>query len=186
MARAGVNCSVFTVQLATTNSAVRLIKPNVKRDAPLSVRWLAGESGKATQYAMGVADQASKPSTFTREQKRIHNFIENKEQLTWMIEYNGKVVGAVWVDITASVYLSAPGIHIMIGDPSARGKNVGITSMLAVLEYLHHVQGYQAVYSRYRVDNLIAEHMNKKLGFEKRGTSYTDGDTITWQNVQHT
>ena len=161
---------------------VRLIEPDLDRDAQLGVAWLDGEEGRQTLRKMGVADKDNKPTTLDQERVRVQGFIDRKEQLNWMIELNGKVVGAVWVDLTQQGNVPAPAIHIMIGDPEARGRGIGDTVTKAVVNYLRE-QGSSKIYSRRLISNDIAAKLLFKNGFVKLDDPYTDEDGLTWQNV---
>jgi hypothetical protein len=95
-------------QLQTDNPAVTLVAPNVERDAPLGVQWLAGAPGRHTLALMGVSDHDNHETSLATEQKRVQGFIENQQQLNWMIQFNDQVVGAIWVDLQATSELLAP------------------------------------------------------------------------------
>jgi len=171
-----------TIPLVTQNSALELVAPNVARDAPLSVAWLAGAEGRNTLALMGVPSNHNAPSTLEREKARIYTFIHTTEQLNWMLSYNGHIVGAIWVDLTASGNLPAPSVHIMIGEPEARGKGLGSAALKAVIAHLKTIH-QNTVYSRHLVDNKNALQLLASAGFEPDGNPYTDPDGLTWQNV---
>jgi RimJ/RimL family protein N-acetyltransferase len=141
-----------TENLQTENPDVCLIEPNIERDAQLGVRWLEGQSGQATLTSMGVTDKDNKPTTIEHERERVRDFIERQDQLNWMIEYQGKVVGAVWVDLEQVGKLPAPAIHIMIGDPKVRGKGVGFSASSKVIEHLLSL-GFVNIHSRHLTNN---------------------------------
>lgn len=161
---------------------VKLVEPNVERDAPLSLSWLQGEAGKRTLQLMGVPEDDIKEPTLEQEQNRLHGFLTNKNQLNWMIEYDGAIVGSVWVDLKINHDVPAPSVHIMLGDPRVRGKGVGIAAISAVLRYLES-QGNETVYSRHLVTNDQAQKLLNDLGFKTVGTPYTDQYDHTWQSV---
>lgn len=161
---------------------IRLKRPLVQRDAPLSVEWLRGEEGRKSLLFMGVPEEDITEPTLEAEQTRIQSFLDRKDQLNWMIEYKNRVVGAIWVDLEPTEYVKAPTPHIMIGDISARGRGVGSQAMKLVIQYLFS-QGHDAVYTRCKPSNTAVMRMNAKLGFQKDGEEYIDTDGITWQNV---
>lgn len=171
--------------LPTCNPDTRLIEPDIERDAKNGVRWLSGESGRHTLKMMGIADEHNKDTTLEDERARVRDFINRKDQLNWMVDYKGHVVGSVWVDLKASEHLPGPSVHIMVGDPGIRGKGVGRTSLDAVLDYLGRT-GATTVYSRYITANNSSANMLAKAGFSKLGEVYTDKDRLEWQNVQKT
>lgn len=99
---------MFVSELKTDSGAVRLIKPSVERDAPLGVQWLEGDVGRETLRLMGVNKGNNQPSNIYKERERVSDFLERSDQLNWMIESNGVVVGSIWVDLKATEYLEAP------------------------------------------------------------------------------
>lgn len=170
--------------LDARNTDIKLVPPDIERDAPLGVEWLAGDTGRQTLRLMGVTDEENKPSTLDDEKERVRGFIENTNQMNWMIQLKEKVVGAVWVNLDDTKYLSAPSIHIMIGDPESRGHRVGTHACGVVIEYLRSNTKYTSLYSRHLLINSGSAALLKGLGFEKSGDEYTDGDGLEWQNVQ--
>ena len=100
-------------QLETPRSNVRLIQPNIERDAQLSLSWLKGELGKNTLSLMGATNNNNSQTTLENEQERIKDFIEKDDQLNWMIQLGDKVVGSIWVDLKPTIELPAPAVHIM-------------------------------------------------------------------------
>ncbi len=171
-----------TVHLETANPAVELVEPDLERDAALGVAWLEGELGHSTLTLMGVADKDNKPTSLEAEQERVKGFIERPDQLNWMIQYEGKVVGSVWVDLFKSDELPAPSVHIMIGDPSMRGKGIGYSAVSTVMDYLIG-QGNQTIYSRHLIKNEAAKTLLESLCFSSLGEPYSDTDKLEWQNV---
>lgn len=76
-------------QLETNQKNIKLIEPNVDRDAPLSMDWLMGKAGEHNLLQMGVAPSAIKTTTFEAEKKRVQDFISKENQLSWLIVLNG-------------------------------------------------------------------------------------------------
>ncbi|MCA9344038.1 GNAT family N-acetyltransferase [Candidatus Saccharibacteria bacterium] len=167
--------------LETNNPHLKLIEPDIERDAANGIKWLEGDMGRTTLRLMGVADEHNKPTTLEAEKERVNDFLTRQDQLNWMIEYQGKVVGSVWVDLEASDFLASPSVHIMIGDLDMRGKGVGLASVSTIIEYLKS-NGEKTIYSRYVTTNEVSEHLLSKLGFEPLGEPYNDGDLL-FQNV---
>lgn len=168
--------------METSNPDVRLVKPDIERDAPLGVQWLQGDMGRSTLSLMGVADKDIKPTTLDEERQRVRDFIKKDDQINWMIQYQGQVVGTIWVDLTANEHVPSPAIHIMIGDQNVRGKGVGLSAATAVVGYLEE-QGNKALYSRFLTKNSGAKGLLQKLSFTELGEPYVDGDNLEWQNV---
>ena len=168
--------------LQSENSKLKLIVPVVERDAQLGVIWLNGERGRSTLELMGVQKKDIEQPNIHHERERIRNFIEKENQLNWMIEFNGKVVGSVWVDLEPKDYLPSPAVHIMIGEPEARGLRVGTESIKLVVEYLKN-QGFENLYSRALTTNSVARSLLLINGFKLYRDRYTDKDGVEWQNV---
>lgn len=171
------------VTLETGDPNIHLIEPDIERDALLGVEWLQGELGRATLSSMGVPDKDNKATDISYERERVKDFIERDDQLNWMIDYQGKVVGSIWVDLEQVGNLPAPAIHIMIGDPKMRGKGVGYAVTSKVIEYLQRERNAGSIYSRYLTKNSVASNLLGSLGFEKLGEPYTDDDGLEFQDV---
>lgn len=172
-----------TVLLDTSDPLVRLVEPDVERDAALGVQWLQGETGRDTLRQMGVAVRDNLSTDLAKERDRVGDFVSNPDQLNWMIQYDCKVVGSIWVDLKEKEGLPAPAVHIMIGDPGARGKGIGSTSMESVISYLDS-KGYSTVFSRHLANNNRAAKLLEEQGFEDMAESYLDQEGLTWQNMK--
>jgi len=172
-----------TISLETDNPSVHLVEPEIERDAQLGVQWLHGDIGRNTLQLMGVADDDNHVTTLEREKQRVTEFIEKPDQSNWMIEYDGRVVGSIWVDLEPKDSVPSPAIHIMIGDPNVRGKGIGFSATSTVLEYLVE-QGNKNIYSRHLTKNTGARSLLDTLGFKDMGEPYSDEDGLEWQNVE--
>lgn len=170
--------------LDTKNSDVKLVIPNVKRDALISVGWLSSELGRQTLFLMGNAPQDIEPPTLKAEQQRIQDFINSTDQKTWMISYKNQIVGVVWADLKPTKYLPAPSVHIMIGDPGCRGQGVGKAAMGALIKYLQQDCTYDKIYSRHLVSNKAAAALLTHFGFVNLGEPYAEPNELKWQNAK--
>ncbi len=169
------------IPLKTGLPDLQLAIPDVERDAAPSVEWLDGENGRETLALMGNTEEDNKPSDLETERARIATFLSNPDQITWALRYRNKTVGAVWVSLKPTNHLPAPSLHIMIGDPSARGLGLGSAAFQSVISFL---QGkYTAIYSRHLMTNKGSEKLLKKVGFAPLGATYEDEDGLNWQNV---
>lgn len=171
-------------RLQTNDARISLVEPNIDRDAKLGVQWLNGKAGRATLLSMGNTKETIDsilPTTLEQEADRVRDFIERKDQLNWMIECEGHVVGSTWVDLNSTKDLPGPSVHIMIGDQDMRGKGIGKTTVSAVLDYLEK-QGHTVIYSRYLTTNDGSERLLRSLGFTDLGAPYVS-DTLEFQNV---
>ena len=176
-------------RLTTITTAIPelvLVRPNVERDAPLSVVWMVGKEGNNTQRLMGNTEEHNKPTTLAEEEARIREFIISTVQENWELMYNNTVVGAVWLDVVPSEYLGAPSIHMMIGDPSVRGKGIGVAACTALIERIRAQKTEPILYSRHLTSNDPVMKLLTKLGFEDDGASYLDHDGLEFRNVRLT
>jgi hypothetical protein len=57
---------------------------------------------------MGAPDEHIVPARLDDETARIASFIDRTDQYNWMIELDGTIVGAIWVDLQPSATLAAP------------------------------------------------------------------------------
>jgi hypothetical protein len=115
---------MFARALTAPNLPVRLVMPVVTRDGALSVLWLTGVQGRETLRMAGEPDDRIGPASLEEQAARIGSFIDRTDQYNWMIELDGMIVGAIWVDLQPSAMLAEPAVSYMVGDPSARGKGV--------------------------------------------------------------
>lgn len=132
---------------------------------------------------MGVPENKIHPPTLAEEQDRVQRFLEDADELNWMIQVDGDVVGAVWVSLKETEYLPAPSVHIMIGDRLLRGAGVGTVAVRAVTAWLTEQRQEDIIFSRYRTYNSASAQLLLKLGFEDDGRPYKDKDGLEWQNV---
>lgn len=170
-------------ELLTANESIRLIAPDVERDAQTSVGWLEGDSGKETQRAMGIAEHNIIEPTIQTEEDRIRTMIDSSHHITWMIEYDEDIVGVVEVEFEPTDFIDAPAISFMIGDTWVRGRGVATAAVRSAVEWLQAEQEDIFIFSRYRVSNEASAQVLMKVGFDMDGTPYKDQDGLVWQNV---
>jgi RimJ/RimL family protein N-acetyltransferase len=174
---------MFVTKLSTSNRAVELVEPEVERDSALGVRWMAGSQGRETLKLMGVAAEHNRPSTLEQERRRVIEFLSGPDQFNWMISWQGRVVGTIWVDRRDTGHIKAPAISIMLGDPSVRGHGIGSAAVQAVIEFLHS-RGETSLRSRHLLENHASAKLMHGLGFTADGPQYTDPeDGLSWQNL---
>lgn len=174
---------MFTNELLSKDESVKLVRPDVARDAKLGVKWLEGEAGRNTLKLMGVTDAENRPTDIKQEWSRVSDFLTNIDQINWMIEKDGEIVGTIWVDLEPTDYLKAPSIHIMIGDPVARGQGAGGRAFETVAGWLEKEHGESIIYTRHLVDNIGATRLEENAGFQNDGEPYNDSDGLLWQNM---
>jgi RimJ/RimL family protein N-acetyltransferase len=173
---------MFTRALTAPNLPVRLVMPIVTRDSALSVRWLTGRQGRETLQMMGVPDDHIAPASLEAEAARIASFLDRTDQYNWMIELDGTIVGAIWVDLQRSAMLAAPAVSYMVGDPSARRKGVAGASLAAVTDFMSG-EGFTTLHARALVTNEASTRILLRAGFARANDPYIDpGDGLFWQN----
>jgi RimJ/RimL family protein N-acetyltransferase len=175
---------MFKAELGTSRPEIRLVKPDVERDARLGVEWLSPPHGLDTLRMMGVDVREYKPPQLEDEKHRVEDFITKTDQLNWMIQKDGQVIGSIWVDLEDKDSVKAPSVHLMIGDIEARGGGVGSAAFGAVRDWLVDEQGEERIYSRYMTENEASAGMLNTFGFETDGEPYSDESGIQWQNVR--
>jgi RimJ/RimL family protein N-acetyltransferase len=177
------NSDVFKTELQTSNPSVSLVAPDVDRDAALGVKWLDGDGGRQTLGLMGVEEEYNKPSSLEEEKERVQGFLENNNQFNWMINFNGEIVGAIWVDLESTEFINAPAVSLMIGDPEARGKGVGEAALKSVINFLRE-DGHDTILARHLTTNQASAGLLGKVGFQKDGNEYAGDDGFHWQNMR--
>lgn len=169
--------------LSNKIETLKLIGPDIERDPPLSVEWMAGDNGRETQSMMGIPDREIHEHSLEEARGTIAGFIESDHEIVWMIEYAGDVVGAVEIHMIGTKYLPSPSIHVMLGDVDVRGRGIGRASAEMAITYLQEEQSIEILYSRYRTNNKVSEQLLLALGFEEDGDPYEDQYGMRWQNV---
>lgn len=132
---------------------------------------------------MGVPGSDIQPTSLEAERRRVSDFITQQDQLNWMIEYKGQVVGSIWADLKPTKYIPAPTFSMMIGDPEARNMGIGFKAFEVAKAYLKEI-GETKVYARHLTSNDTSRHLTARSGFEKVGDVYRDEDGLEWQNVE--
>lgn len=173
---------MFTRELTSDDGQVRLIKPDIERDAPLSVQWLADPHGRYTLRMMGVPDKYNTSTDIIAEKQRVSDFLDKDDQFNWAIELDGQIIGAIWIDREPTKHLPAPALSFMIGDPEARGKGAAGRAATLVLDYMRST-GCKKLYARHLTNNAASAALLQKLGFVNDGKIYTDDESLEWQNT---
>jgi RimJ/RimL family protein N-acetyltransferase len=172
--------------LPTSIPELILTNPVPERDAVFALSWFDSDTGRDTLLKMGnTPDEIMEPS-LSGELATIEEFLtlesEGRQQ-TWMMRYGDATIGAAWIDLVENHGVKAPSVHLMIGDPSFRGRGIGKTAMNAVISYLRDT-GNDFIYSRHLVNNEAVTGLMHSLGFSKDGQPYSDSDGLEWQNVK--
>jgi RimJ/RimL family protein N-acetyltransferase len=173
--------------IQTSISGLTLIRPDADRDASFALSWFEPPHGKETLILMGNPEHKITTPTLKEETDRIHEFLKLKKenrQLTWMIRYDDKTIGAVWLGLSDTEYVKSPAFHIMIGAKSYRGRGFGRAIMQEMINYAKNILKTKNLYSRHLVSNEGITRLNKSLGFVKDGETYIDTDGLEFQNIR--
>ena len=172
--------------LSTLIPELVLTNPVPDRDACFALSWFEAESGRDTLLKMGNApDEITEPS-LEGELATLKEFLtlENQgKQKTWMLRHGETTIGAAWIDLVKNHEVEAPSVHLMIGNPSFRGKGIGKAVINTMITYLKK-NGNDTIYSRHLVSNEAVTGLNRSLGFVPDGESYVDENGLEWQNIK--
>ena len=169
------------------NDHIRLIEPDVTH-AKESLSWV--REPEVIRY-MGA--DFSHP-TLEGEAKRIEEILQNADAYSWMIEYDGIVIGNVCIndiqETTKKMKTKAGNLTVLIGEKKLWGKGLGSLVSSTVLEWAFHEAGFQAMTARALQENIASQKTLEKLGFRETGTEPFDGliegKTSMWKNyVMH-
>ena len=173
--------------LETSLAGLTLVCPNPERDTPYALKWFTAPYGKDTLLRMGNLESEINEPTPEHERATIEEFLtleQQGKQLTWAMQIDNKIIGAVWIELIDTDHVKAPAAHIMIGDMEYRGQGIGTASMSAMADYTRTVLHSQYLYSRHLVTNHIISKLNTTLGFEVDGEPYQEPSGLIWQNVK--
>jgi GNAT superfamily N-acetyltransferase len=171
------------MELHTNMPGLELVTPDVDRDPPAAVGWLAGEAGRSTLRLMGNTEEHTGPTTLAIERDRVQGFLDSRERLTWTLNLVGRPVGVIWIDLGPTDHVLAPAVHLMIGDPTARGHGVGRAALAAVIDHISGTGEHAGLYSRHLTSNRPVTNLLASAGFRSLGEPYVDSDGLRWQNV---
>lgn len=172
--------------LPTSIPELVLTTPVPDRDATFALSWFDSESGRDTLLKMGNAPGEIEAPSIEGELATLEEFLtleDEGKQKTWMLRYDEATIGAAWIDLIENHGVEAPSVHLMIGDPSYRGKGIGKAAMSTMIAYLNE-NGNDIIYSRHLVSNEVVTILTHSLGFVAYGQSYVDENGLEWQNIK--
>lgn len=172
-------------EIATDIAGLTLDTPNPDRDAPFAYGWFASEYGRDTLLKMGNAPHEITEPSLEDERRTIEEFIDlekDGKQKTWVIRFDGETIGVAWIELVENHNVRPPSVHLLIGDPSFRGRGYGFAVMKSMINYLKN-DGRSIVYSRHLTANSAIKRVNDALGFKKDGAAYKDDNGLEWQNI---
>lgn len=163
---------------------IKLIKPDIERDARLGYEWLQGEVGATTMQLMGNSDFSG--TTLQQEEQRVAKFINEKDSINWSIALDDHVIGSVWLDYKEiNVEQKAWWLSFMIGNASMRGRGVGFRTCSAVINWSFNEGGMEKIWARHLQENQTSRKLLVKLGFLENGPLY-ESEGNMWQNYELT
>ncbi len=173
--------------LRTSLPDLILVKPNPLLHAPITLSWFTSENGKETLLLMGNAEHEIKTPSLDSERQILEEFIDlesRNEQLTWMIEFNQRLIGVCWIELVKNHSVLPPSVHLMIGDKSFRGRGISKVVMQTLIRYIKDNTDTHTIYSRHLKSNIVVANMNQGLGFINDNAPYVDNNGLEWQNIK--
>lgn len=175
---------MFVQKISIAEQYIELISPEISH-ADISLEWVSGKDGRELLEKMGNNLPKDWTPSIEEERKRIEDFIHGENEVNWAIEYQGEIIGAVWLSLEPDKLI---GPHIMIADKSVYGRGIATSVMQAVCGWaLTDKTGsasrfnHKELITRCRVDNVPIIRVNEKIGFKPTGETYKE-DGFTWQN----
>lgn len=154
------------------DGSLRLLEPSLKYAAE-SLSWVS--SLDVVQY-MG-ADFPS-PS-LEGEQKRIEEILSNKDEYSWMIEYEKKIIGNVCINSIAEATqkhaVRTGNLTVLIGDKDYWGQGIGLKACSAVIAWAFDSGGFQRMTARALQENVASIKTLERLRFKEAGTEPYEG-----------
>lgn len=173
--------------IQTSIKGLVLARPDPTRDASFALSWFESPHGRETLLLMGNAEDEISPTSIEKEADTLTKFLElekENKQLTWMIRYDNKTIGAAWLELESTDHVKSPAFHIMIGDKDYRGRGFGKAIMQEMIIYTRDVLKSKVLYSRHLTSNSKIARLNNKFGFVKDGKAYKDSNGLEFQNVK--
>lgn len=164
---------------------LRLVEPEEKH-AEASLSWV--ESPDVIQY-MGA--DFSNP-TLEGELNRIREVRNNRDEYSWMIELDGRVIGNVCInsinETSRKFGVKAGNLTVLIGAKDQWKKGIGARACTAVIAWAFMEAGFEAMGARALQENIASINTLKKLGFKEIGTEPYEGSMSgkpsVWRNFR--
>lgn len=145
----------------------RLEKPNLERDVSFVAEW----PKRSDANALDIINESAQ-------------YEESHQRLTWVVRTGDKTIGIVWLNLENTNDVQAPSVFMLTDNNHDDIKELSLAAMKEVIRYAYCNLPYATLYSRQLVVDDMADTLNKKLGFEKDGDSYTDDADTKWQNLR--
>lgn len=165
---------------------IKLLAPDVDRDAPFAYSWFVRSEGRQTLLSMGNAENEIGESSLKQQREIILEFValeKENRQVTRAIVINNVTIGFVWIELFENHGVKLPSVHIMIGNPEYRGRGIGRAAMQWAINYVYKTLNCKTVYSRHLVNNIPIAKLSESFGFKKDGEPYKEDNGLVWQNI---
>jgi len=174
-------------EIQSSLEKLTFVKPSPAIHAPITLGWFESDDGHETLLLMGNAEHEIEPPSLQTELQILEDFVlleKKNEQLTWMLDFDGDIVGVGWIELTENHGVKPPSVHLMIGNKKYRGQGIGRATMQALILYIRNNIDTKFVYSRHLKSNSVVANMNRGLGFKNEGGSYLGDNGLEWQNIK--
>ena len=135
------------------------IRKFTAEDIPNKVRWINDENNNQfLHYEL--------PLELENTKKWFDRIKDNTDRYDAVIEYNGQPVGLIGL---LSIDGSEAEYYVALGESSLKGKGIAGKATVLLLEYAYKGLGLSFVYLYTETQNIPAQRMFEKLGFQKMG-----------------
>lgn len=175
------------VEIKSSIENLIFVKPNPVEHASITLSWFESDDGHETLLLMGNAEHEIDIPSLHSETEILKEFIlleEKNEQITWMISFEGNIIGVAWIELVENHNVKSPSVHLMIGNKKYRGRGIGKASMQSLIAYIKDNMSTNYIYSRHLKSNVVVAKMNQGLGFKDDGGAYFDDNGLEWQNIK--
>lgn len=76
--------------MLTNDESVRLITPDILRDAGLNAEWTSAAAGRETQRLMGVPADQVRELTLQESMAIMQALVLSEQDIVWMVEYDNE------------------------------------------------------------------------------------------------
>jgi RimJ/RimL family protein N-acetyltransferase len=167
-----------------TDGKIRLIAPDVERDSPLSLVWTNGPEGNATMRLMGNPPETIQEMSLKDARELSQKFIDQTNEINWTVDYDSKIIGAVWIHLEDDEYIKGPSLSFMIGDRDMRRKGIGVKVANLVTAWAKSDGSNlnSPLQMRALISNTGSRALIARLGAHEAGPKYADKHGLEWQN----
>lgn len=135
------------------------IRKFTAEDIPNKVRWINDHNNNQfLHYEL--------PLELENTKKWFDRVKDNKDRYDAVIEYNGQPVGLIGL---LSIKDGEAEYYVTLGESTLKGKGIAGQATVLLLEYAYKEIGLNFVYLYTETQNISAQRMFEKLGFQKLG-----------------